>query len=156
MVRPVEVTPEEKKRALIAGAEGLRQKLWGSTGTVVSRVEVKPESRVQGGQDVTIHCGLVSRGRPHWHLLTEGLGTRGYELSLRVQKEKDEFGPPAWASALLSTLISRANAGQLSADTNQVMVLAQGVAPGTDSELFGVIFTPDPEAPGTDAMSSAE
>jgi hypothetical protein len=135
-VRQAEVTPAQKSAALIASAEGLRQRLWGSAGTVVARVE-----------EVTIHFGLVSRGRPHWHLLTEGLGARGYELSLRVQKEKDEFGPPAWASALLSTLIARAKSGQLSADTNQVMVLAQGVAPGTDSELFGVIFTPDPEAP---------
>lgn len=79
--------------------------------------------------------------------MTEGLANRGYELSVRVQKEKEELAAPGWAIHLLSTLIARAQEGQLSADTNQVMVLAQGVAPGTDSELFGVVFTADPEAP---------
>lgn len=98
-------------------------------------------------EDVVIHGGSIVRGRPHWHLLTEGLSPRGYELSLRVQKEKEDVGPPAWAVALLCTLITRANAGQLAADTNQVMLLAQGVAPGTDTELFGVVFTADPEVP---------
>lgn len=103
---------------------------------------------LSGAEDVAIHCGVVTRGRPHWHLLTEGLALeQRYELSLRVQREKDELAAPAWAVQLLSTLVTRARAHQLTADTNQVMVLAQGVAPGTDSELFGVVFTADPEAP---------
>ncbi len=133
-----------------ASHEALRQKLWGNAGALLTTIE-----------EVSVRCSMVGRGRPHWHLLTEGLARKGsgsgetaspgdekgYELSVRVQKEKEELAAPAWAVALLATLISRANAGQLSADTNQVMVFAQGVAPGTDSELFGVVFTPDPEAP---------
>ncbi|MDP1829827.1 MAG: suppressor of fused domain protein [Archangium sp.] len=136
---PAAPAPPTEAQRLAARAEsldGIRQRLWGSAGTVVGRVEA-----------VTISCGSLARGRPHWQLLTEGLAPQGYELSLRVQKEKDEFAAPPWAITLLSTLITRATEGQLSADTNQVMVLAQGVAPGTDSELFGVVFTPDPEAP---------
>ena len=125
---------EERKAALAASHDSLRLRLWANAGVVLSRVE-----------DVAIHCGVVTRGRPHWHLLSQSLGS-GYELSLRVQREKDELAAPAWAIDLLTTLITRARAGQLSADTNQVMVLAQGVAPGTDSELFGVVFTADPEA----------
>ena len=124
------------RNALAASHEILRQRLWSLPGTLLARVG-----------EVSIHCGAVARGRPHWHLLTQGLSSRGYELSLRVQKEKDEYAAPAWAVSLLSTLINRATAGQLAADTNQVMVLAQGVAPGTDSDLFGVVFTADPEAP---------
>jgi hypothetical protein len=132
--RPPRLTEEERRAALAATSEGVRQRLWGGSGLVLGTVE-----------DTTIRCSLVARGRPHWHLLTEGLAGRGYELSLRVQKEKEDLAAPAWALALISTLISRANAGQLSADTNQVMLLSQGVAPGTDSELFGVVFTADPE-----------
>jgi hypothetical protein len=132
---PARPTEAARRSALSGSLDGIRQRLWGSDGTVVGRVG-----------PVTISCGSVARGRPHWHLLTEGLAPQGYELSLRVQKEKDEFSAPPWAITLLSTLITRATEGQLSADTNQVMVLAQGVAPGTDSDLFGVVFTPDPEA----------
>ncbi len=133
---PAPPTDEEVREALALAHESVRLRLWGSLGAVLAQVE-----------NVSIQVGSVTRGRPHWHLLTQGLSPRGYELSLRVQKEKDELGAPAWAVTLISTLISRATAGQLSADTNQVMVLAQGVAPGTDSELFGVVFTADPEAP---------
>lgn len=96
-------------------------------------------------EGVSICGSLVPRGRPHWHLLTDGLAPRGYELSLRVQKEKEDLATPPWALALITTLITRASEGQLAADTNQVMLLGQGVAPGTDSELFGVVFTADPE-----------
>ena len=118
---------------MAASLDAVRQRLWGSNGTVLATI---------GG--VAIRCGAVARGRPHWHLLTEGF--QGSELSLRVQREKEEFSAPAWAVALLSTLITRAKKGELRPDADQVLVLAQGVAPGTDSELFGVIFTPDPEA----------
>ena len=137
-VPPPAPPPSEEERAvaLTERHTALRLRLWPSSGSILSTVD-----------EVTIHCGLVTRGRPHWHLLTEGLRPRGYELSVRVQKEKEEFAPPPWAVHLLSTLIARAKEGQLSADTNQVMVLAQGIAPGTDSELFGVVFTADPEAP---------
>lgn len=131
---PPPATAAQKQAALAAVSSGVRQRLWGSAGTVLAKVG-----------EVSIHAGSVARGRPHWHLLTEGLAPRGYELSLRVQKEKEDFAPPDWAGALLTTLITRANEGQLSADTDQVMLLAQGVAPGTDSELFGVVFTADPE-----------
>lgn len=124
---------DQRRAALTEGLEAVRQRLWGSNGTVVGNTE-----------GVSIRSGAVARGRPHWHLLTEGLA--GYELSLRVQREKEEFGPPAWAVTLLSTLITRAKKGDLAPDADQVLVLAQGVAPGTDSELSGVIFTPDPEA----------
>lgn len=133
---PPPPTEAQRTAALTGASEALRTRLWGNQGAVLTTVD-----------EVVVRAAQVNRGRPHWHLLTEGLGSKGSELSLRVQKEKDELGAPAWAIALLGTLIARAHAGQLSADTNQVMVLAQGVAPGTDSELYGVVFTADPEAP---------
>ncbi|MFZ5438771.1 MAG: suppressor of fused domain protein, partial [Myxococcota bacterium] len=121
--------------ALAAAAEALRQKLWGAQG--------QPLTTVEG---VTIASALLPRGRPHWHLLTFGLGLSGFELSLRVVKLKDELAAPAWAVALLSALISRVKAGTLAGDTNQVVLLAEGVAPGTDSEHAGLVFTVDPDA----------
>lgn len=119
---------------LARAAETLRQKLWGAQG--------QPLTTVQG---VTIASALLSRGRPHWHLLTFGLGLSGFELSLRVQKLKEELAAPAWAVALLTGLIERVKAGALAGDTNQVLLLASGVAPGTDSEHAGLVLTPDPE-----------
>lgn len=131
---PRPIREAERKRALAEASLGIRQRIWGAAGVVAARV-----------LDVTVHGAAVKRGRPHWHLLTEGLGIRGFELSLRVQREKEDVAPPAWAIALVSTLIERTFGGGLSADINQAMLLAQGVAPGTDSELTGVLFTPDPE-----------
>lgn len=128
---PPRPTDDERRAALARAHQALRTQLWGGAGSIAQRDE-----------QVTIHSGQISRGRPHWHLLTEGLGLKGFELSLRVQKEKDEVAPPAWAIAFLKTVAREA---ELSADTNQVLVLAQGVAPGTDSELAGVVFTRDPE-----------
>lgn len=131
---PPPVTEAERRLALAEALLATRQRLWGGPGAVLAKV-----------QDVTLHGASVKRGRPHWHLLTEGLGQQGFELSLRVQREKEDVAPPAWAVSVLSTLVTRAFEGELSADTNQVMLLAQGVAPGTDSELTGVLFTPEPE-----------
>lgn len=131
---PPPLTEAERTLALAEASRATRQRLWGGPGAVLAKVD-----------EVTLHGSGLKRGRPHWHLLTEGLGLKGFELSLRVQREKEDVAPPAWAIGLLSTLVSRASAGELSADTNQVMLLAQGVAPGTDSELSAVIFTPEPE-----------
>lgn len=136
---PVKAAPKateaQKRAALAAVAEATRQKLWGSEG--------QPLTTVEG---VTIASALLTRGRPHWHLLTFGMGLSGFELSLRVQKAKDELAAPAWAVTLLRSLIEKAKAGDLTCDTNQVMLLSEGIAPGTDSEHFGLVFTPDPEA----------
>ena len=130
---PPRPSDEERQAALSQAHQSLRAQLWAGPGSIVERSEL-----------VTIHSGQVSRGKPHWHLLTEGLALKkGFELSVRVQKEKDELAPPTWGIELLKTL---ANEAELSPDPNQVLVLANGVAPGTDSEFAGVIFTPDPEA----------
>ncbi len=132
---PPKVTEAQKRAALASGAETLRQRLWGAEG--------QPLTTVDG---VTIASASIARRQPHWHLLTFGLGLiSGFELSLRVQKAKDELAAPAWAVTLLTTLIARARAGTLTADTNQVLQLSDGVAPGTDSEHFALLFTPDPE-----------
>jgi hypothetical protein len=124
---------------LLAASATIRQRLWGGPGSVLARVH-----------DVTLHGAGVKRGRPHWHIITEGLGVDGFELSLRVQREKEDVAPPAWVVGLASTLITRVREHQLQPDTNQVLLLAQGVAPGTDSELSAMIFTPEPELPTVD------
>lgn len=133
---PAKVVSEAEKRAALAvSAETTRARLWGTQG--------QPLTTIDG---VTIASALLTKGKPHWHLLTFGLGLTGFELSLRVLKQKDELAAPVWAVTLLSTLITRAKAGTLTADTNQVLILSDGVAPGTDSEHFGLVFAADPDA----------
>src|SRR3990167_7218090 len=80
-----EVTPppppptEAQRHAALSLAHGnLRQRLWNRPGTLLTQLE-----------EVSLHSAWVPRGRPHWHLLTEGLGRHGYELSLRGQKGKE-------------------------------------------------------------------
>lgn len=128
--------PVDRRQALAVAAEAARQRLWGAQG--------QPLTMVEG---VTIASAAINRGRPHWHLLTFGMGLDGLELSLRVVKGKEELAAPSWAVQLLTTLIERAKAGALGADTNQVVQLAQGVAAGTGSDLGAIIFALDPELP---------
>lgn len=136
------VVSDEVRRAAIAeAAEKAREKLWAEQG--------QPITTVQG---VTIAFAQLSRSKPHWHLLTFGLALDGLELSIRVLKGKDELAPPAWPVTLLTGLISRARAKDLSADTNQVVLLSDGIAPpaadpttGLTPEMVGLVFTPDPE-----------
>jgi hypothetical protein len=133
---PAAVSPHHKKEALAQATEAVRQKLWANHG--------QPLTTVEG---VTIAFALLTRGNPHWHLMTFGLSLSGFELSLRVRKNKDEPAPPSWAVTLVGTLISRAKMGALTGAVNQVLVLADGLAPGTGTEHTSLLFTPDPEAP---------
>jgi hypothetical protein len=136
------VVSDEVRRAAIAeAAEKAREKLWVEQG--------QPITTVQG---VTIAFAQLNRSKPHWHLLTFGLALDGLELSIRVLKGKDELAPPAWPVTLLTGLISRARAKDLSADTNQVVLLSDGIAPpvadpttALTPEMVGLVFTPDPE-----------
>ncbi|MFT3707374.1 MAG: suppressor of fused domain protein [Archangium sp.] len=132
--RPV-LSEAERRTAFAESAERMRERLWAEQG--------QPLTTIDG---VTIAFALLNKSRMHWHLLTFGLALDGLELSIRVQKGKDELAPPAWPVALLSALIARAKNKTLTADTNQVLVLSEGVAPGTESEMGGLIFTIDPDA----------
>jgi hypothetical protein len=132
--RPV-LSDAERRTAFAESAERMRERLWADQGQPVTTVD-----------GVTIAFALLNKSRMHWHLLTFGLALDGLELSLRVLKAKDELAPPAWPVALLTALITRAKNKTLTADTNQVVVLSEGVAPGTESEMAGLIFTIDPDA----------
>lgn len=57
---------------------------------------------------VSVQCAAGSRVRPHWHLVTNGLAARGFELSLKVPRPKEELTPPAWALLLLSLVVRTA------------------------------------------------
>ncbi len=100
---------------------------------------VTARKQVARPRAVAVHSALVAGPRPHWELRTEGLEQ---ELWLRVAKAKEELEVPSWAPALLSTLVARVQSGELTPDPNQIVVLANGVAPGLASELSGLAFTP--------------
>ena len=136
---PAPVKPQrsaaERIADLAAASETMRARIWGEQG--------QPLTTMDG---VTIASALLTRGRPHWHLLTFGLAPAGYELSLRVLKQKEDLAAPAWAVKLLQALVTRVQQKTLVPDVNQALVLAEGIAPGVESELSGLLFTVDPEA----------
>lgn len=86
---------------------------------------------------MTVEATLVATPRTHWSFGTRGLDT---ELSLRVAKLKDELEAPTWARALLTSLVTRVQRGELTPGVDQVVLLSGGVAEG--SELAGLVFTP--------------
>jgi hypothetical protein len=91
-------------------------------------------------------------GEPaHWHFLTEGLAGRGFELSLRVARRKDEAHAPTWATALLVSLAARAEEGW-APDPLQCLELADGIGAG-DSELTALAFAADPRLPALPGAS---
>lgn len=137
---PPKVSDAERRTSFAESAERMRERLWAEQG--------QPLTTVDG---VTIAFALLNKSRMHWHLLTFGLALDGLELSIRVVKGKDEVAPPAWPVALLSALIKRAKNKELTADTNQVVVPSEGIAPPlpdgeSATELTGLIFTIDPDA----------
>ncbi|MEW5738266.1 MAG: suppressor of fused domain protein [Myxococcota bacterium] len=109
--------------------------MWGSPGAVIS----------SGG--VLVHSHAASSPRAHWRLLTEGLWGLGFELSFRVVKERDEVSPPAWALATLERQIRRAQAGGAPPDAHCVLVEAEALVPGGESELGALAFARDPQVP---------
>lgn len=135
-VAPRPPTEAQRRQALQAAHEAAAVKLWGATPAVVSRVGA-----------VELFAGPVGRGRPHWLFLSRGLAPTGAELALRVLRHKDEAAPPAWAVTLLETLTERTLAGTLRADEHQCVQLAEGIAPGRDTELVALACAPDPELP---------
>lgn len=93
-------------------------------------------------REVTVRATLVSGAKPYWELRTEGLST---ELWLRVAKAKEELTEPAWAHALLRSLVARVQKGELRPDTNQIVLLSNGIADDHESELAGLAFTGLPQ-----------
>lgn len=98
---------------------------------------------------VEVQAALWAKGRPHWHLVTQGLAKKGLELSLRAARRGEELAPPAWAHALLATLVKRALAGEQRLDNNQSISLGGPLAPNAlgedgDTELTGVALALDP------------
>ncbi|MFO0596812.1 MAG: suppressor of fused domain protein [Myxococcaceae bacterium] len=132
---PPPVDPVRRREAMATALEAVRARLWGEQG--------QPLTTVAG---VTIAFAALEKPKAHWHLMTFGLATRGFELSLRVLRAKEELAPPAWPVTLLTTLIERATSGVLHGDTNQVLLLEQGLAPGLTTDLTGLIFAVDPGA----------
>lgn len=129
-------TEAQRRKALDAAWAAATTRLW-----------PVPPATVSQFAGLTVLAGPVPRGRPHWLLLTRGLAATGAELALRVLRQKDEAAPPAWALSLLGTLATRTLAGDLRADPDQCVQLAQGVAPGTGTDLVALACAADPELP---------
>ena len=129
---PPKVSEAERAAARTAAHAALRKRLWNG-----------PGAELDGG----LLSHLVAGERPYWHFLTRALGASGPVLSLRVFQDKEAPGPAPWATSLLLSLAGRVAEGHLSTDTEQVLLLREGVAPGLGSDLAGVIFAPDPAVP---------
>lgn len=127
----------QKTQAQRAAHEEARRAAWDQPGATAGTLA-----------GVTAWVMLASKPRPHWHLLTEGLWRLGFELSLKVVKERDEVAPPAWALALLERQIRRAQAqpGPLP-DGSWCVVEAAPMVPGADSDLGALAFARDSSFP---------
>lgn len=120
-----------RAQAFAAAHEAARRAAWGSPGGVVASV---------GG--IEVWGAALTAGRPHWQLVTLGLWKRGYELSLRVVRGRDEVAPPAWALALLERQVQRAFADDAARpDANWCLEEPEPAAP--ESELAALTFTED-------------
>ncbi len=141
---PPKLTEAQRRQALAAAFEAGARLAWAAP----------PQSLGSTG-GVERLAGPVTRGRPHWLLVTRGLAARGFELALRVVRHRDEAAPPAWATALLGTLVERVLAESLTPDAHQCLLLAEGVAPGSGSELGALAFTADPAWPALQTPSAS-
>ncbi len=61
---------------------------------------------------------------------------------MRVTKRKEDFDAPEWAQALMQSLVARIQQGALVPAEHLVLQLQAPIAPGVDSELTALLFTP--------------
>lgn len=82
--------------------------------------------------------------RPHWHLVTQGLWPRGFEVSLRVARARDEVAPPGWAVALVERQVKPLGDSPGSApDETWCVVEGAPLVPDADSALSALAFSRD-------------
>lgn len=124
----------QRADALAAAHRAATGRWWGGPGSTVAVVK-----------GVELRAALVTRERPHWHLLTAGLARAGVELSLRVARGKDEAAAPPWAVSLLRGLAERTLGGEVAPDALQCLTPAGGLGPEGATDLAALAFTVDPE-----------
>jgi hypothetical protein len=128
-------TQEQRARAFVAAHDAALLRTWGGPGQLLTTVG-----------DAELWSAARATPTPHWHLVSRGLWTSGFELSLKVVHAKDEVAPPAWAVALLERQVLRAaDEGAATPDETCCVVEPSALSPG--SELAALAFTPDPLGP---------
>lgn len=96
-------------------------------------------------KEYTVFAGLgelqlrVRQEPETWRLVTTGLWSLGFELSLRAPRAKDELAPPAWMRSLFEGLVAAAR--KQVPGTHQSLLLER--APEGAPEILGAVFTPD-------------
>ncbi|MBL9038100.1 MAG: suppressor of fused domain protein, partial [Archangium sp.] len=50
---------------------------------------------------LSVRAAELTVPAPHWHLVTAGLAAKGFELSVRCPRDKDDHELPAWVAPLL-------------------------------------------------------
>jgi hypothetical protein len=129
---PVKVGLPERRALLNRALDAAIAQRWGGRVT----------SSSLGG--VTVKTAEVTLGRPLWHLLSRGLLTSGFELSLKVPRAKEETAAPAWAAVVLERLIARSKEQPLA--EGQVFLLPEPLKTAwAETELAGFAIGVDPE-----------
>ncbi|WP_434421859.1 suppressor of fused domain protein [Nannocystis pusilla] len=93
----------------------------------------------------------------HWHYVTYGLTELfektshdpnvsgfGFELTMRVPRAEGEDQPPAWPLRTLQSLGRYVLGSRKGFDTGHRADLGGPIAPGTTTELTGLVCVPDP------------
>lgn len=125
------VTEAARAQAFEVAHEAARQAAWSQPGAVIATVD-----------GVRVWGEALAKGRPHWQLLTDGLWRRGYELSLRVVRAREEVAPPAWALALLDRQVRRA-LGEDAAPPDATWSLEEAAPMAPESDLAALTLAPE-------------
>lgn len=133
------VSPAQLAQQWATAHEAARATAWGTPGEVRARFGA-----------VEVWSAAQSNLRPHWHLVTQGLWKRGYELSLRVVRGREEVAPPDWAMALVQRQVQRALSDDaVPPDATWCLEEPEPMAP--ESELGALTLTGDAVLPALEA-----
>lgn len=128
---PPKIDAQQIVKELEGAAATLRARAWdGKVPVTASPVEGVPLL-------VVSH----STPRPYWHLLTSGLWTKGFELSLRVPRAAEEGAPPAWATEVLAATL-RQHADGAAMEPGQALRLPSPFTPDTDMQAVALAVDP--------------
>lgn len=125
-------TPAQRAKAQAAAHEAARLAGWASPGVAVA-----------ANDGVTVWGHACAHVRPYWHLVTQGLWPRGFEVSLKVVRARDEVAPPGWAVALVERQAKQLGEAAGAPDASGCVVGTAPLVPEGESALSALAFSGD-------------
>jgi hypothetical protein len=126
-----------------------------------------PLHHMLGGADPLDGISAYRRAEPlpHWHFVTYGftelyakdtsdaeISGYGFELTFRLRAASSEESPPTWALSFLQNLARYVFSSGNAFDAGHYMHLNGPIALGSDTKIWAIVLTPDPELPAIDTL----